>query len=87
MYIPGNTPTHLILIDFSSTPDALFPGTALSKTKANVFQYKDYRLSLDFHDPILVLLYDSTNWIADLCSNLLLNVFWSFLQFLASFCT
>jgi len=22
-------PTHMILIDFSSTPDALFPGTAL----------------------------------------------------------
>ena len=30
MDIPGNTPpTHLILIDFSSTPDALFPGTTL----------------------------------------------------------
>ena len=25
MDIPGNTPTHLILIDFSSTPVALFP--------------------------------------------------------------
>jgi len=23
-------PTHIILIDFSSTPDALFPGTALT---------------------------------------------------------
>jgi len=32
MDIPGNTPTHRILIDFSSTPtpDAVFPGTALS---------------------------------------------------------
>jgi len=29
MDIPENTPTHLILIDFSSIPDALFPGTAL----------------------------------------------------------
>ena len=31
MDIPGNTPTHLILIDFSYPPhpDALFPGTAL----------------------------------------------------------
>jgi len=33
MEIPGNTPTHRILIDFRSTPpgDAVFPGTALSQ--------------------------------------------------------
>jgi len=31
--IPGNTPTHRILIDFSSTPDAVFPGTAQSSYK------------------------------------------------------
>ena len=31
MDIPGNTPTHLILIDFSSTPNAVFPGTALNQ--------------------------------------------------------
>ena len=32
MDIPGNTPTHLILIDFRSTSDALFPGTALNSS-------------------------------------------------------
>jgi len=31
--IPGNIPTHRILIDFCSTPDAVFPGTAQSSYK------------------------------------------------------
>jgi len=36
MDIPGNIPTHRILIGFSSTPDAFFPKTALSHGRFNI---------------------------------------------------